>query len=96
MGDERTYDYAIALRAVETQDFMTADFRVCRGELLDTVSRRIVNEVKGVNRILYDVTSKPPPRWSWSDRPSNQFNVLSSQSPRLRSGGFAYIRAMIL
>ena len=60
MGDERTYDYAIALRAVETQDFMTADFSRLPWELLDTVSRRIVNEVKGVNRILYDVTSKPP------------------------------------
>ena len=60
MGDERTYDYAIALRAVETQDFMTADFSRLPWELLDTVSRRIVNEVKGVNRSLYDVTSKPP------------------------------------
>ena len=60
MGDERTYDYAIALRAVETQDFMTADFSRLPWELLDTVSRRIVNEVKGVNRIFYDVTSKPP------------------------------------
>ena len=60
MGDERTYDYAIALRAVETQDFMTADFSRLPWELLDTVSRRIVNEVKGVNRILYDVTTKPP------------------------------------
>ncbi len=60
MGDERTYDHAIALRAVETQDFMTADFSRLPWELLDAVSRRIVNEVKGVNRILYDVTSKPP------------------------------------
>ncbi len=60
MGDERTYDYAIALRAVETQDFMTADFSRLPWDLLDTVSRRIVGEVKHVNRVLYDVTSKPP------------------------------------
>ncbi len=60
MGDERTYDYAVALRAVETQDFMTADFSRLPWDLLDTVSRRIVGEVKHVNRIVYDITSKPP------------------------------------
>lgn len=60
MGDERTYDYAIALRAVMTSDFMTADWARIPYDVLDTISRRIVNEVKGVNRILLDCTSKPP------------------------------------
>ena len=60
MGDERTYDYAIALRAVQTSDFMTADWARIPYEVLDIISRRIVNEVKGVNRVLLDCTSKPP------------------------------------
>ena len=60
MGDGRTYDYAIALRAVTTDDFMTADWARIPYELLDRVSVRIVNEVKGVNRVLFDITSKPP------------------------------------
>lgn len=60
MGDERTYDYAIALRAVLTSDFMTAESAELPWEVLGTVTRRIVNEVKGVNRVLYDCTGKPP------------------------------------
>ena len=60
MGDERTYDYAIALRAVTTTDFMTAEVTILPTETITTAANRIVNEVKGVNRILYDVTSKPP------------------------------------
>ena len=60
MGDGRTYDWAIALRAVTTDDFMTADWARIPYELLDRVSVRIVNEVKGINRVVYDITSKPP------------------------------------
>lgn len=60
MGDERTYDYAVALRAVSTSDFMTAEAAPLPWEVLNTVANRIVNEVKGVNRVLYDVTGKPP------------------------------------
>ena len=60
MGDFRTYDYAIALRAVETSDFMTADWARIPYDVIDIISRRIVNEVKGVNRVLLDCTSKPP------------------------------------
>ena len=60
MGDERTYDYAVALRAVLTSDFMTAESAELPWEVLGVVTRRIVNEVKGVNRVLYDCTGKPP------------------------------------
>ena len=60
MGDERTYDYAVALRAVLTSDFMTAESAELPWEVLGKVTRRIVNEVKGVNRVLYDMTGKPP------------------------------------
>lgn len=60
MGDERTYDYAVALRAVTTTDFMTAEAAPLPWEILGKVSGRIVNEVRGVNRVLYDCTSKPP------------------------------------
>lgn len=60
MGDERTYDYAIALRAVTTSDFMTAESADLPWEVLGKVTTRIVNEVKGVNRVLYDCTGKPP------------------------------------
>ena len=60
MGDERTYDYAVALRAVNTVDFMTAEAAQIPHEVLSTVMSRIINEVRGVNRVFYDLTSKPP------------------------------------
>ncbi len=60
MGDERTYDYAVALRAVNTVDFMTAECAEIPFEVLQRVMNRVINEVKGVNRVVYDLTSKPP------------------------------------
>ena len=65
MGDGRTYDYTLALRGVTTTDFMTADWARIPYEVLDKVSVRIVNEVKGINRIVYDITSKPPATIEW-------------------------------
>lgn len=65
MGDERTYDYTIALRAVDTSDFMTAKWSKIPYEVLETVSSRIVNEVKHVNRVVYDITGKPPATIEW-------------------------------
>ena len=60
MGDERTYDYAVALRAVNTIDFMTAEAAEIPFAVLQTVMSRVINEVRGVNRVFYDLTSKPP------------------------------------
>lgn len=65
MGDGRTYDYTLALRSVTTTDFMTADWTRIPYDVLDRVSTRIVNEVRGINRIVYDITSKPPATIEW-------------------------------
>jgi len=65
MGDERTYDYTIAVRAVDSQDGMTADWVKLPYELLEKLSNRIINEVKGVNRVCFDITSKPPGTIEW-------------------------------
>ena len=65
MGDQRTYEQVIALRAIETVDFMTADWARLPYELLESMSNRIINEVDGVNRVAYDITSKPPGTIEW-------------------------------
>ena len=65
MGDGRTYDYVLALRAVTTSDFMTADFARIPYDVLEKASVRIINEVNGINRICYDITSKPPATIEW-------------------------------
>jgi GMP synthase (glutamine-hydrolysing) len=65
MGDGRTYDYVVALRAVITSDFMTAHWAELPYDLLGRVSNRIINEVRGINRVVYDISGKPPATIEW-------------------------------
>ena len=65
MGDERTYNYSVSLRAITSVDGMTADFYMFTNNQLKEISSRIINNVKGINRVLYDFTSKPPGTIEW-------------------------------
>ena len=65
MGDERTYENTVALRAVESVDGMTADWVRLPYDVMERISRRIINEVRGVNRVVYDISSKPPSTIEW-------------------------------
>jgi len=65
MGDERTYDHVVALRAVESVDGMTADWSKLPYDFLSDISNEIINKIKGVNRVVYDISTKPPATIEW-------------------------------
>jgi GMP synthase (glutamine-hydrolysing) len=65
MGDARTYENALAIRSVDTNDFMTADWSRLPYDVLARMSTRIINEIKGINRVVYDISSKPPATIEW-------------------------------
>jgi GMP synthase (glutamine-hydrolysing) len=65
MGDDRTYDHAVVVRAVQSIDGMTADWYKLPYDVLDAISTRIINEVRGINRVVYDISSKPPSTIEW-------------------------------
>ena len=87
MGDGRTYDSVCALRAVTSVDGMTADFYAFDMAFLGRAATRIINEVRGVNRVVYDVTSKPPGtiEWEWTNRPRSDQSQSAAVPPRLQS-----------
>ena len=81
MGDGRTYEYVVGLRAVTSTDGMTADFYPFDMKFLGETATRIINEVKGVNRVVYDVTSKPPGTIEWGVRSIGGKILVSRRSP---------------
>ncbi len=84
MGDGRTYEYVVALRAVQTLDFMTAHWAHLPHELLGHVSNRIINEVRGINRVVYDISGKPPAtieEWEWLKAGSGRFHDRERRRP---------------
>src|SRR5690606_2428909 len=79
MGDERTYEYTAVVRSANTIDFMTATWSKLPYEFLELVSSRIINEVRGINRVAYDISSKPPATIEW-EQEKNQKNICANKN----------------